>query len=492
MSSKRAPHRFSFQNVDRDDVDAHLGGDGDGVQKRRPQNNLRPPTDSHGDPAIRDVLVGAFEDAAAEDHGQSPYPHGFHSWPAGLHPAIARELLGGLLPLVPKGLVLDPFAGGGTVGVEAVLHRTPFIGADINPLSRLVGGERTLPRRPEDAAAVAALADEVCERSKDRVRERRPSRVDIPVEVARHYLPHTLMELSGLLHEIDATARGGDELSRRRRRSLAVCFSAILTKVSQRRGDTDHDREQREIPGATPRPPPPPRPRDGGKRVGRFIPSEQFAKKVHELVDRQLALFEAVGDDVDVDFIESDARDLPRALSGAGKTRRASLIVTSPPYGGTYDYALQHADRLAFLGLDTERFLKREVFARRDGRREDFDRGTLDLLKSMRAVVDDDGLIVFIIGDASFGGRLIDAADHLSDHAAAADLEIVASAHAPRPEFHKPNLDERSSSPPRPPWSLAQTRERFEHIVALRPLSSSATRVSPAKTATKPPASTKR
>jgi hypothetical protein len=441
---RRAPkaHGFSFSN----EVD---DGDGDGSsQRRRAQANLRPPTDSHGEPAIRDVLVAAFEDAAAEDHTQSPYPHGFHSWPAGLHPAIARELLSGLLPQVPKGLVVDPFAGGGTVGVEAVLHRVPFVGADVNPLSKLVGGERTLPRHPDEASAVAALADEVCERSKERVRDKRPCRADVPVEVAKHYLPHTLMELAGLLEEIQASAgKGSSELDRRRRRSLAVCFSAILTKVSQRRGDTDHG-PRRPTTTTTSAPP------SAGKRVGRFIPSEQFAAKAHELVGRQVALFEAVGSDVDAHFIDSDARDLPWAL----RRRRASLIVTSPPYGGTYDYALQHADRLAFLGLNTETFDKRELFSRRDGRREDFDAGTVALLKSMRDVVDDDGLVVFIVGDASFAGRLIDAADHLGDLAADADFEVAASAHAPRPDFYRPTAQ--------------GDRERFEHIVALRPRSS--------------------
>jgi hypothetical protein len=341
--------------------------------QRRAQANLLPPTTRRGDPIIAEVLFEALEDASDTDALASPYPHGFHSWPAGMHPAIAATVLSGLLPLVPQGGVVDPFAGGGTVGLESLLHDRPFVGTDLNPLSRLVGSERCRPRSLTQVQAVATILAGVVERSKDRVRKKQPSRADVSPEIARQYAPHTLMELAGLLAEIDAVPKDRAEGIRS---TLAVGFSAILTKVSNRRGDTDGKAGALKPGGADVEVSD-----DFSKRVGRFIPTERFEAKVHELLDKQQALHDVVGDDIlPVSFFTADARDLPEVLG----QKRASLILTSPPYGGTYDYTHHHAHRLAFLGLDAgadaQSFDRRELFARRRANPSAFDDETKQML----------------------------------------------------------------------------------------------------------------
>lgn len=415
----------------------------EGAGRRRAQANLQPPTDAWGDERLSRTLWDALDVAAHEDAGDSPFPHGFHSWPAGVHPAIPRVLLDVLLPAVGEGVVADPFAGGGTVGLEALLHGRAFVGTDLNPLSRLVGGERCRPRDRITAAAVEELALAVTEASKERVREKRPARAPVPPSIAQQYLPHTLMELAGLLEEIDAVS------DKDARRTLAVCFSAILTKVSQRRGDTDDTR------------PDPQRPGDGGKRVGRFIPTERFFDKVQELLDRQVALHEALegrfGKDGPrlaerVQFVTDDARKLNRHL---GKSL-AKLIVTSPPYGGTYNYTDHHAHRLAFLGLDDGAFQTGELFPRRqqsDGKA--FDQGTFSMLSGLSDALHDDGLAIVVVGDADLDGERVDAARHLEAIAPKVSMEVVAVASAPRPDF----LRRGPKDPGRGP--------RLEHLVAL-------------------------
>ncbi len=408
--------------------------------QRRAQANLLPPTSQRGDPVMAAVLYDALEAASTTDALASPYPHGFHSWPAGLHPTIAATVLSGLLPMVPQGGVVDPFAGGGTVGLEALLHDRPFVGTDLNPLSRMVGTERCRPRSLTQVQAVATVLAGVVERSKDRVRQKQPSRAPVSPEIARQYAPHTLMELAGLLAEIDAIPRdGGPEGIRN---TLAVGFSAILTKVSNRRGDTDGT-------AGIPRP-------DGiesddvGKRVGRFIPTERFEAKVHELLDKQQALHDVVGDDIlPVTLVTADARDLPGVLG----RKKASLILTSPPYGGTYDYTHHHAHRLAFLGLDAggdaQSFDRRELFARRRANPSAFDDETKQMLASLAEVLHDDGLCVLVVGDAQMGTARVDAAAHLESLVHAAGLAMVAVASAPRPDF-------------------TGGRDRLEHLVCLR------------------------
>ncbi len=57
-----------------------------------------------GDAAISAALAASLRHEEQVDRAT----HGFHTWPAGLHPETARELL----PLLPAGRLLDPFCWG--------------------------------------------------------------------------------------------------------------------------------------------------------------------------------------------------------------------------------------------------------------------------------------------------------------------------------------------------------------------------------------------
>lgn len=425
---------------------------------RKPQQNLAPPTRKTGDAFIADVLWRALQ-VAAESSAAAPaalaapvaavaplapvtpssrgasdapaakhdVPHGFHSWPAGMNKDIARVVLDGF---DGPGLVVDPFSGGGTVGLEAVLHRRPFVGVDLNPLAARVGFQRSRPRSDPDAAAVEAAVDAVTERSKDRVRAKVRTRADIPVEVAKAFLPHTMAELAGLIEEI-GNAENDDD-----RKLMAVVFSSILTKVSLKKGDTDSYGQP-------------------SKRVARFFPSEVFQEKAHELLDRQRVLFRRLlrpgqlrlpEDFPRPRFIVDDARALPQLVQGV------KLIVTSPPYGGTYDYAAHHEHRIAFLGLDDTRLRELEIGARRrQDSRYNFDKEIFDMLQAMGLVLDDDGLAVLVLGDGVVEGQRIAADQHIASLCKDAGLEIAATASAPRTD-----------------WRGGPDRE--EHLIALRRL----------------------
>ena len=387
---------------------------------RRAQANILPPTDRRGAPFLADALFNALDVASSTDHLQSPYPHAFHSWPAGMHPVIAHEVLKTLLPRAPEGGVVDPFAGGGTVGLEAVLNGRPFLGGDVNPLSRLVGRERCRPRSQQQSQRVSDILEAVVERSKERVRKKVLVRANVPEQIARNYAPHTLVELAGLLVEIDVV----DDPDIRS--TFGVCFSAILTKMSQRRGDTD-------VFGGT-----------GGKRVGRFVPTERFADKVNELLDKQQALFDVVGDSTKATFVTSDARDLPAVLDG----RRAAIVLTSPPYGGTYDYTSHHADRLAFLGLDDALFQEKELGARRRQHEKTFEGEVVAMLDAIAGVLHPEGIAILMVGDAELSGKRVQADEQLKALSTASGLVMKAVASAPRRDYR--------GGP-----------DRYEHLVAM-------------------------
>ena len=96
-----------------------------------------------GEPAIARALAASWEAARREPDDR--FTHGFHTWPARMHPTMARELI----RLVTRGAaprtVLDPFAGGGTVLLEARLFGHQAVGVDLNPLSARVARVRAEP-----------------------------------------------------------------------------------------------------------------------------------------------------------------------------------------------------------------------------------------------------------------------------------------------------------------------------------------------------------
>ena len=72
------------------------------------------------------------------------YTHGFHQYPARMHPEIAKRMIAKYAPK-SKHVVFDPFMGSGGVLVEAKVHGNNSIGIDINPFAVLLSKVKTTP-----------------------------------------------------------------------------------------------------------------------------------------------------------------------------------------------------------------------------------------------------------------------------------------------------------------------------------------------------------
>ena len=83
-----------------------------GAQRPRPQEGYGAEDLYFDEPQRRAPSSG-------EDDPARPHVHGFHAWPARMHPMTARALIERFS--APGGKVLDPFAGSGTVAIEAML-----------------------------------------------------------------------------------------------------------------------------------------------------------------------------------------------------------------------------------------------------------------------------------------------------------------------------------------------------------------------------------
>ena len=161
-----------------------------------------------------------FRRVACGMAGPPSGPHLLHPYPAKLLHQIPRFFLSVNALSKPDGLVLDPFCGTGTVLLEALIADRRAVGADSNPLARLVTRAKT-----------TRLDRESLRRDCELIRERLAEldrETDIPDVVNRSYwfYPHVTREL-GRLSSILLSLREGPT-----RDFLLMCFSDCVRKVS--------------------------------------------------------------------------------------------------------------------------------------------------------------------------------------------------------------------------------------------------------------------
>jgi ribosomal protein S27AE/SAM-dependent methyltransferase len=397
--------------------------------QRRALSHVGGAVETAGDPALAAILSKALSVEPASDETRS-HVHGFHTYPARLHPEVARSLLGDLVR--PLDVVLDPFVGSGTVLVEARIFGAKTYGIDANPLAvqlaRLKAEGRPLRSREalvEAARRAAAFADQ---RRKNRAGPtRRYGEEDVQA-----FDPHILLELDGMAAGIQ------EEPAVELRRDLWLVFSSLLTKLSRRRGDTAE--------GEAP------------KRIAAGYPAKLLVKKAEELVRRLEEYEELVAREAPPpQIIVGDARDL-------GEPPPVDLVLTSPPYPGNYDYLHHHELRLRWLSMDREGFDEREIGARRHLEPLGFDEGFATwrddlghVLAEQARVLQPSGLALLVIADSVIVDRPVFADDLIEELAPLCDLRLVAKASQLRPHFHGPTR------------AAFAERPRREHILALTP-----------------------
>ncbi|MBW2258740.1 MAG: hypothetical protein JRI25_29730 [Deltaproteobacteria bacterium] len=138
----------------------------------------------------RDLAKAMAEALAAVDVGDRA-THGFHTYPAGLHPNAARDLLA----FFPGGSLLDPFCGGGTILVEGRIAGRRTVGNDLNPTAIRVARTRTATPDDETLTRMRATARRLTEVAR-KAQELPPQHILEPVE--KWYAPHVLCELEAL------------------------------------------------------------------------------------------------------------------------------------------------------------------------------------------------------------------------------------------------------------------------------------------------------
>ncbi len=324
--------------------------------------------------------------------------HGFHAYPAGLHPLGAAALL-----TLGEGPVLDPFCGGGTVLLEALLAGRSALGCDINPVATLVSRARTTRTTEAERTALRGLARRAAEaarragmvNSASGGRDTSMLRGPVPELAWDWYDPWVVCELDALLDAV-----GNDPLGR-------AVLSSILVKVSRRESETANHRTNEARPPTT--------------------TATLFHKRAREFARQLEELATATGEGVEprVRVHREDARELRERES-------FGMVVTSPPYPGVYDYLPLQQLRFAWLGLDPAQALADEVGSRRAFKTDRTEataawkRDTARWVKVAARALRPGGRMAVVIGDGLVAGRPVDSIGPLGEAARNEGLVRVA------------------------------------------------------------------
>jgi DNA modification methylase len=410
------------------------------VKRRRSLTHVGGRVETSGDPALVELLVRALDVAPAPRPSESGAPddpdrvhvHGFHAYPARIHPTTAAFLV---RAVSREGeTVFDPFCGSGTVLVEAALAGRRSVGTDLNPLAVHLARLKTSRFDEPARAAIASAGAAVGAFAADRRKRRAGATRRYPNEDVELFDPHVLLELDSL--------RAGIAARREREpfvgEALDLVLSAILTKVSRRASETSA--------AVAPR------------RLAAGYPTRLFVAKTNELVAR-LGEYARLSPDSAPPRIEID--DATRLRKVAAST--VDAVVTSPPYVSTYDYFAQHAARLRWLELDASPLASGEIGARRRFARLDADMARVawsreleGVMRSLRRVCRPASRVALVVADSAVRGQALRADTIVTAAAQSVGFSLLARASQSRPHFHTPTAD------------AFRDRPRAEHVLVLQ------------------------
>jgi hypothetical protein len=269
--------------------------------------------------------------------------HSLHPYPARLIRHIPVLMLHCTRYSMPGDLVVDPFCGSGTVLLEALVAGRRAVGADANPLARLISAVKVRPiPEPDLLRAISATFD------------RLPSRAPSPPPVVNRNYWFT-EAASRQLSKLGAAIRG--EPDPHLREFLEVCMSVTVRRASLadprisvpvklRRNQYPPDHWLHHKTNAR---------LDAAHRhdvVADFrTVARENARRVGSLAEHSIGSPSPV-------VTSDDARAIRTASSRRLRRDSAQLVLTSPPYLGAQKYIRASSLSLGWLGETELRSLR--------------------------------------------------------------------------------------------------------------------------------------
>ncbi|HET7589784.1 MAG TPA: DNA methyltransferase [Solirubrobacterales bacterium] len=349
-------------------------------------------------------LDWSFEDASPRRD-----VHALHPYPAKFIAELPRQVISCLSE--PGDLVVDPFSGGGTAAVEALVAGRGFFGIDANPIGNAVARAKTARLSQDDLSAMRRVERQVMAADPEWISTVTPSWLpDIP-NLDKWYdqgVFHALGVIRELILEAPTEKAG---------KLALIAFVQAAAKLSFQESETRYVSKRRDI---------------DTSEVPKVVLGE--IRRVRQLAEdlSRLPVAEA-------EFIDGDAR---KAASFAIDPDSAGLIVTSPPYPNTFDYHLYHRFRLFWLGEDPKELRRIEIGSHLKNQAiEDPIGAYLDdmgeVLRHSYEALAPGRYAVFVVGDGLFKGEVFKTAPALTDRARRLGFDHVATIDRPLPNHRR-------------------------------------------------------
>lgn len=305
------------------------------------------------------------------------YTHLIHFYPAKLLVNIPYYILETERFCPKGGLVLDPFCGSGTVLLESIISGRNAIGADANPIARLISEAKTHFEDPTQLEKDLAWILKCVGKNKN---------VSIPDFPNRDYWfsGHVQKQLALLLNAIRRIKNKDSKTF------FMVCFSNIIKKVSY--ADPNIYVPVKINPSRFVDKP------DIYQKLRIKIDSlididvfEKFKKVSFENIERMKSLQGTDAQHYTAKIVSKDARRLTRDVNGNDllEDESVDLVLTSPPYAGAQKYIRSSRLSLNWFGMGSAENIK--ILEKSNIGREDF--AKKDLLVEETGIIEADELI---------------------------------------------------------------------------------------------------
>jgi DNA modification methylase len=253
------------------------------------------------------------------------FTNSYHRYPARFIPALVYRLIKQYSKR--EDLICDPFVGGGTALIEGLLLQRHVLGVDVNPVAYLIARAKTTcvePNKLEQAVFETFQKLDTNPKNTDVIQIMRSPNY----ERIKFWFPEeNIVELAHILSTIEKI---GDEDIRH---FLLCGFSHILKKCSKWGMHSIKPYIEK------------------GKQIPNAIPT--FKRHIKHMVRKNTEFYKALPKKVRENIKEyvqvylGDCRNIPI------EDEQISLIVTSPPYVTSYEYADIHQLTILWLYPET-------------------------------------------------------------------------------------------------------------------------------------------
>lgn len=277
--------------------------------------------------------------------------------------------------------VLDPFCGSGTTLLACKILERQGFGFDINFIAHLITQGKILDLDSQDLDYLMDFIGFLDSQKTNTLHS---------YESIQHWFKNEAIQA---LSHIKECMRMYAENNPKYSIFLSLIFSSIINIASNQDSDTRYASVEKPY-------------------ITQQYIIEKFKEKYHNAIKicKNLTIYKTQN----LKAFLHNAKNLTQKIS----KNTISLIFTSPPYPNTYDYYLYHKHRMLWLDFDVKFCMNNEIGSRREYSslklpKEKFNTDLLEIFTQCNYVLQQNGIIIVVMGDGKIAGKLYNAKEEL-------------------------------------------------------------------------------